>query len=105
VGTSAYAARKGGLDALMQVVAREVGPDRIRTSSIYPGVIDTPMYRRLGNDDPALACFLAITPLRGAGQPADVGDVAVWLLGEKARFVTVQSLMVDGGFTLASGLS
>jgi len=34
--------------------------------------------------------------------PADVGDVAVWLSGDEARFVTGQSLMVDGGFTLAS---
>ena len=100
-GTSAYAASKGGLDALMQAVALEVGPDQIRINNIYPGVIDTPMYRRLG-DDAALARFAAITPLRRAGQPADVGDVAVWLSGDEARFVTGQSLMVDGGFTLAS---
>ena len=100
-GTSAYAASKGGLDALMQAVALEVGPDNIRINNIYPGIIDTPMYWRLG-DEAALARFAATTPLRRAGQPADVGDVAVWLSSDEARFVTGQSLMVDGGFTLAS---
>ena len=38
----------------------------------------------------------------GAGRPPDVGDVAVWLSSDEARFVTGQSLMVDGGFTLAA---
>ena len=61
-GTSAYAASKGGLDAPMQAVARDVGPDQIRINSIYSGVIDTPKYPGLGGDD-ALARFAAITSL------------------------------------------
>lgn len=100
-GASAYAASKGGLDAMMGALALEAGPDNIRINNVYPGIIDTPMYRRLG-DEAALARFAAATPLRRAGLPADVGDVAVWLSGDGARFVTGQSLMVDGGFTLAS---
>jgi NAD(P)-dependent dehydrogenase (short-subunit alcohol dehydrogenase family) len=100
-GASAYAASKGGLDAMMQALAQEAGPDGIRINNLYPGIVDTPMYRRLG-DEATLARFAAATPLRRAGLPADVGDVAVWLSSEAARFVTGQSLMVDGGYTLAA---
>lgn len=98
-GSSAYAASKGGIDAMMWAVAQEVGPQAIRVNTIYPGVIDTPMYRRLGTEA-QLDGFAAGTPLRRAGLPADVGDVAVWLSGDEARFVTGQSFAVDGGFTL-----
>lgn len=100
-GASAYAASKGGMDAMMQAVAQEAGPDGIRVNNVYPGIIDTPMYRRLG-DEATLARFAAATPLRRAGLPADVGDIAVWLSTDEARFVTGQSIMVDGGFTLTS---
>lgn len=100
-GSSAYAASKAGIDAMMQALALEAGPDGIRINNVYPGIIDTPMFQRLG-DEAALARFAAATPLRRAGLPADVGDVAVWLSGGEARFVTGQSVMVDGGFTLAS---
>jgi NAD(P)-dependent dehydrogenase (short-subunit alcohol dehydrogenase family) len=99
-GASAYAASKAGIDAMMQSVALEAGPQGIRINNVYPGVIDTPMFQRLG-DAQALARFAAATPLGRAGQPADVGDVALWLSSDEARFVTGQSVMVDGGFTLA----
>lgn len=101
-GSSAYAASKGGIEAMMWAVAQEVGPHAIRINTICPGVIDTPMYHRLGTDE-QLAGFAAATPLRRPGLPADVGDVAVWLSGDEARFVTGQSFAVDGGFTLAGG--
>lgn len=99
-GASAYAASKAGIDAMMQSVTLEAGPEGIRINNVYPGVIDTPMFYRLG-DEQALARFAAVTPLGRAGQPADVGDVAAWLSCDEARFVTGQSVMVDGGYTLA----
>lgn len=98
-GASAYAASKGGMDAMVQAVAQEAGPDNIRVNNILAGIIDTPMYRRLG-DESTLARFAAATPMRRTGLPADVGDVAVWLSTDEARFITGQSLMVDGGYTL-----
>jgi NAD(P)-dependent dehydrogenase (short-subunit alcohol dehydrogenase family) len=57
------------------------------------------MFERLGGDA-ALAPLEAFTPLRRVGQPADVGDAAVWLSTDEARFITGQSLLVDGGFTI-----
>lgn len=88
------------MDAMTQAVAQEAGPDNIRINNIYPGIIDTPMYRRLG-DESTLARFAEATLLRRTGLPADMGDVAVWFSTNEARFITGQSLMADGGYTLA----
>jgi NAD(P)-dependent dehydrogenase (short-subunit alcohol dehydrogenase family) len=100
-GSSAYSASKGGLEAMTWAVAQEAGPKGIRVNNVLPGVIDTPMYRRLGTEE-ALSNFAAATPLRRAGAPTDVGDVAVWLSSAEATFVTGQSISVDGGFSLVS---
>jgi NAD(P)-dependent dehydrogenase (short-subunit alcohol dehydrogenase family) len=98
-GSSAYSASKGALAAMIRAVALEVGPKQIRINNILPGAIDTPMFGRLGGEA-ARAPLEAFTPLRRLGQPSDIGDVAVWLSTAEARFITGQSLLVDGGFTI-----
>ncbi|HEV2566337.1 MAG TPA: glucose 1-dehydrogenase [Microvirga sp.] len=98
-GSSAYSASKGALEAMIRAVALECGPSGIRINNVLPGAIDTPMFGRLGGDD-VRTPLEAYTPLRRVGQPADVGDVAVWLSTDEARFVTGQSLLVDGGLTI-----
>lgn len=87
-GSSAYSASKGGLDAMTRAVALEVGPHKIRINNVNPGLIATPMAECLGATEAALAPFAAFTPLKRIGTAADVGDVAVWLSTEEARFVT-----------------
>jgi NAD(P)-dependent dehydrogenase (short-subunit alcohol dehydrogenase family) len=99
VGSSVYSASKGALEAMVRALALELGPHRIRINNILPGVIDTPMFRRLGGSAAAKA-LEGYTPLGRLGQAADVSDVAVWLGTDEARFVTGQSLLVDGGFTI-----
>ncbi|WP_434383763.1 SDR family NAD(P)-dependent oxidoreductase [Melittangium boletus] len=99
-GSSIYAASKAGLDAMTRAVAQEVGAQGIRVNNVNPGIIDTPMFRKTvppGAEQP----FVAATPAQRLGQPEDIGDVAVWLCTEEARFITGQSLLVDGGLTLA----
>lgn len=101
-GTAVYAASKAALDALARTAALEVGPSGIRINNVSPGIIATPMSRAaLGSDD-AMAPFQRQTPLRRIGQPDDVGDVVLWLLSDDARFVTGESILVDGGFTLGA---
>lgn len=100
-GSSAYSASKGALDAMIRAVALEAGPHNIRVNNINPGIINTPMAERMGANEESLAPYAAFTPARRIGQPADVGDVAVWLSTDEARFVTGQNLLVDGGFTIA----
>lgn len=98
VGTSGYSASKAGLDAMIRAIALEAGPHGIRVNNINPGVIDTPMLRAHGDDIvPPLAARAA---LGRVGTPEDIADVAVWLCTEEARFITGQSLLVDGGFTI-----
>lgn len=98
-GTVAYAASKGGLEAMGRAAAVELGPHGIRVNTLHPGVIDTPMFRRLG-DDTVLERFGAHTPLRRNGLPRDVAGVAVWLASEAAGFITGQAFVVDGGLTI-----
>ncbi|AOJ11581.1 glucose 1-dehydrogenase [Burkholderia mayonis] len=99
-GSSSYSASKGALDALIRAVVLEGGPHGIRINNVNPGVIDTPMARRFGDDD-MLRPFAAFTPARRIGRPEDVADAAVWLCSDGARFITGESILVDGGYTIA----
>lgn len=98
VGTSAYSASKAGLDAMIRALALEAGPHGIRVNNINPGVIDTPMLRAHGDEIiPPLAARAA---LQRIGTPEDIADAAVWLCTDEARFITGQSILVDGGFNI-----
>ncbi len=98
-GLSAYAASKGALDAMIRAVALEVGPQGIRINNVSPGVVRTPI--TAGLPDQVLASIAAHAALKRVGEPEDVGDVAVWLCTNDARFITGQSILVDGGFNIA----
>ena len=99
-GLAAYAGTKAALDAMTRTVALEVGPHQIRINNVSPGIIATPMASGVLASARAALPFEQQTPLQRIGQPEDVADAVLWLLSDDARFVTGQSLLVDGGFTL-----
>lgn len=103
-GTHAYAASKGGIEALTRAMAAAYAPHRIRVNAIAPGLVATPMSRR-AQDDPAVAAFLrSKQPL--AGGPIDADDVtatALHLLSGESRMVTGQVIDVDGGWGVSEG--
>jgi NAD(P)-dependent dehydrogenase (short-subunit alcohol dehydrogenase family) len=99
-GTSGYAASKGALDAMMRTVALEVVPNNIRINNVSPGMIATPMSQEVLSDATTARPFLQQTPLQRVGQSEDVADAVLWLLSDDARFVTGQSILVDGGYTI-----
>jgi NAD(P)-dependent dehydrogenase (short-subunit alcohol dehydrogenase family) len=99
-GSSVYSASKGALDAMIRAVVLEVAADNIRINNVNPGIIDTPMARRFGGDE-VIEPFVAFTPAKRVGLPEDVADVAVWLTTEEARFVQGETVLVDGGYTIA----
>lgn len=99
-GIAGYAASKGALDAMMRTVALEVGGNGIRVNNVSPGIIATPMSAAALGDETAMRPFVKHTPLQRIGEPEDVADVVLWLFSQDSRFVTGQSIVVDGGFTL-----
>lgn len=95
IGQSAYAASKGGLNALARTAARELGGFGIRVNALAPGWIDTPMTAGLPMDVRQRAEDEAA--LRRLGTPDDVARVVLFLASDLSRHVTGQVLRVDGG--------
>ena len=98
-GSSIYSASKAALDGMMRALAQEGAAASIRVNNVNPGIIDTPMFRRFA-DDAAARPFVDHTPARRLGTPQDVADVVLWLASDAARFVTGQTVLVDGGYTI-----
>jgi 3-oxoacyl-[acyl-carrier protein] reductase len=97
-GASIYAATKGAVDVITRVLAKELGPRKIRVNSINPGVVDTEGNRAagiIGGDFEKQAVQQA--PLGRTGQPSDVAPVAVFLASDDARWVTSEIVVVSGG--------
>lgn len=99
-GETPYAAAKAGVVALTASAALEYAP-AIRVNAVAPGMIRTGLTSPLleGIDD-MVGHYERITPMARVGAPEDVADVVVFLCSDEARFVTGQTLVVDGGMTL-----
>jgi NAD(P)-dependent dehydrogenase (short-subunit alcohol dehydrogenase family) len=96
-----YTASKGGVDALTRLLAVQYGPHGVRANCICPGGVDTPMTGGTFATPQALERARRSVPLGRYAQPEDIGDVAVFLLGDDARHLTGSTLAVEGGATIA----
>jgi NAD(P)-dependent dehydrogenase (short-subunit alcohol dehydrogenase family) len=95
----AYALSKAALLSLMKTLAFELAGRDIRVNAIAPGLVETRFASAI-LDNPALAeVFTRRAALGRAGQPAEIAGAAVFLLSEEARFMTGQTMVVDGGYT------
>jgi len=93
-----YTATKAAVDAVTRVLAKELGPRKIRVNAIKPGLIDTEGARATGVIGGDLEKrFVARTPLGRTGQPDDIAPVAVFLASDESRWVTGDTLAVSGG--------
>jgi len=99
-GHANYAASKGGIKAMMETVAQELAPHRIRVNSIAPGAIRTPINQDAWQSPEALRNLLKMIPYGRIGEPEDIGKTAVWLASDASDYMTGQTLFVDGGMTL-----
>lgn len=93
-GQANYAASKAGIIALMKSIAKELGARGIRANAIAPGFIETDMTAVLPED--TLRQFVSLIPMRRAGQPEEVANVALFLASDMSSYVSGQVIAVDG---------
>jgi len=100
VGTlSAYASTKGAIDTLVKYFAAAFGPRGIRVNAVAPGVIDTDM-SNFTKTEAGRTGVMAMQALKRIGAPADVASVIAFLVSDEARWITGDTIAVDGGSKL-----
>ncbi|SAK56632.1 Short-chain dehydrogenase/reductase SDR [Caballeronia arationis] len=100
VGTlSAYAATKGAVDTLVTHFASMLGERGIRVNAVAPGVVETDM-SNFTKTDAGRAATLGMQALQRLAQPDDIGDAVAFLASDAARWITGETLRVDGGSKL-----
>jgi len=99
-GRTAYAAAKAGVIGFVRTCAAQLGPKGVRVNAIAPGMVWTPMVESVGPE--LREKRRKASPLATEGEGWDVAWAAVYLASEEARWVTGQTLVVDGGLTLTT---
>lgn len=98
LGRVAYAGTKGAVDAMTRALAADWGPDGIRVNSIAPGLIATAIWEDARNNVPGLIEDLAgQIALKRWGFGDDIADVVLFFASDASRYVTGETLVVDGG--------
>jgi glucose 1-dehydrogenase len=104
-GHANYATSKGGIKLLMESLAQEVAPLRIRVNGIAPGAIRTPINTTAWDTPAAYARLMTLVPYGRIGEPEDIARAAVWLASDHSDYVVGTTLYVDGGMTLYPGFA
>jgi NAD(P)-dependent dehydrogenase (short-subunit alcohol dehydrogenase family) len=91
-----YSASKGGVVAMTRAMALELAPHGIRVNAIAPGLTDTAQ-PRYGHSEEELSAMGRAVPLGRMGRIEDIADAAVFLASDEARYITGQTLHVNGG--------
>ena len=96
--TAVYTATKGAVDAVTHVLAKELGPKKIRVNSINPGMVETEGTQAMGIIGSDFQKQLeAQTPLGGIAQPEDIAPIAVFLASQDSGWLTGETMVASGG--------
>jgi len=104
-GHANYATSKGGIKLMMESMAQELAPHRIRVNGIAPGAIRTPINTAAWKTPEAYAQLMTLVPYGRIGEPEDIARAAVWLASDHSDYVVGATLFVDGGMTLYPGFA
>lgn len=93
-----YCASKGGITAMTEALALELGPLGIRVNAVGPGLVETAMTEGWDQDEAVKQGVLARIPVGRPGQPKDIAAVVVFLSSDEADYVNGATIFVDGGW-------
>jgi len=100
-----YASSKGGIKLLMESMAQELAPKKIRINSIGPGAIKTPINKSAWDTPEAETKLITLIPYGRVGVTDDIGSAAVFLASDASDYIVGTTLFVDGGMTLYPGFA
>ncbi|MEV7567389.1 SDR family oxidoreductase [Streptomyces tanashiensis] len=100
-----YASSKGGVQMMMQTLAQELAPEKIRVNAVAPGAIRTPINRAAWETAEAREDLLRLIPYDRIGDPEDIAHAVVALASDLMDYVVGTTLYVDGGMTLFPGFA
>jgi len=101
-GQSNYSASKAGVVALTRVLALELGKSNVLVNAVAPGLIDTPLTQKLEKN--ILQKLIDAQPTKTMGKPEDVAHAVAFLVSEQNKFITGQTIYVDGGKSIGAGM-
>lgn len=99
VGQSNYAAAKAGIVTLTKSVAKELGRWNIRANCIAPGYIQSDLMDTFATSEEDKRMFKQI-PLGRVGRPGDVADLALFLASDRSKYITGETIRIDGGLSI-----
>ncbi len=100
-----YASSKGGIKLMMESIAQEMAPQKIRCNAIAPGAIKTPINHAAWATPDAEKDLLTLIPYGRVGVAQDIARAAIWLASDESDYLTGTTMFVDGGMTLYPGFS
>ncbi|RLD26871.1 MAG: beta-ketoacyl-ACP reductase [Bacteroidetes bacterium] len=102
IGQSNYSASKAGVVGLTRVLALELGKYGVLVNAIAPGLIDTPLTQKLPKE--VRENLIQAQPIKTIGKPEDIANTVSFLSNENTKFITGQTIYVDGGKSIGVGL-
>jgi len=100
-----YATSKGGIHMMMESMAQELAPQKIRINAIAPGAIRTPINTEAWETPEAYDKLMTLVPYGRIGEAEDIAQTAAWLVSDHADYIVGTTIFIDGGMTLYPGFA